>query len=127
MQDKHLYEYAVIRAVPRVEREEFINVGLILLCKRKKYLRFQYANHQNKLLILCNDFDYEQLVQNLESFKKICEGNSKAGHIAQLEVEERFRWITAVKSSSIQSSRPHPGFSSDLEMTFARLFEELVE
>lgn len=127
MQEKNLYEYAVIRVVPRVEREEFINIALILLCKRKKYLRFQYVPHQHKIKILCKDFDYEQLIQNLESFQKICEGNSKAGYIAQLEVEERFRWITAVKSSSIQSSRPHPGFSTDLDATFERLFKELIE
>lgn len=127
MQDKLLYEYAVIRVVPKVEREEFINVGLILFCKRKRYLRFAYALPEEKIRLFCREFDLEQVKENLQSFQRICEGHPAAGPIAQLEVDEKFRWITAVKSSSIQSSRPHPGFSLDLDATFEKLYSELVE
>lgn len=127
MQDKFLYEYAVIRVVPKVEREEFINVGLILFCKRKRYLRFQYLLPEAKIRMYCQAFDIEQVKENLQSFARICAGDRRGGPIAQLEVDERFRWITAVKSSSIQSSRPHPGFSTNLDATFEKLYQELVE
>ena len=68
-----------------------------------------------------------QLQQNLEALAAICEGKKEGGPIAQLEKDERFRWITAVKSSSIQTSRPHSGFSTDLNQTFEKLYNELVE
>jgi len=126
MQDKVVYEYAVIRVIPKMEREEFINVGLILFSKRKRFIRFKYELPETKIKAFCEDFDLSQVRENLESFARICSGAKDAGPIAQLEPDEKFRWITAVKSSSIQSSRPHPGLSSDLDTTFNRLYTELV-
>ena len=127
MQDKVVYEYAVIRVVPRVEREEFINIGLILFSKRKRFIRFEYQIPEEKIRAFCKEFDTVQLQQNLESFAKIVTGAKDGGPIALLEADEKFRWITAVKSSSIQSSRPHPGFSSDLNATFDKLYKELIK
>lgn len=126
MHEKHLYEYAVIRVVPRVEREEFINVGLLLFCKQKKYLRIAHQIPAEKIRLLCSDFDIEQLKTNLTSFTKISTGKADAGPIGMFETAERFRWLTAVRSSSIQTSRPHPGFSTDLDKTFEKLYSELV-
>ncbi|MEG0917608.1 MAG: DUF3037 domain-containing protein [Myroides sp.] len=126
MQDKVVYEYAVIRVVPKVEREEFINIGLILFSKRKRYIKFDYQIPEEKIRSFCNEFDLNQLKENLESFAKICLGAKDGGPIAALEADEKFRWITAVKSSSIQSSRPHPGLSADLDATFDKLYKELV-
>jgi hypothetical protein len=126
MHESYLYEYAVIRVIPRLEREEFVNVGVILFCKRKNFLQMRYLVVKEKIQAICKEFDIEQVAQNLESFQLIAEGNKKAGPIAALEVSERFRWITAVKSSSIQTSRPHPGYTQDLETTFERLYRELV-
>lgn len=126
MHEKHLYEYAVIRVVPKVEREEFINIGLMLFCKQQKYLRIDYRIPSEKIKSLCPDFDVEQLEENLESFTKICSGKKEGGPIGTFEIAERFRWLTAVRSSSIQTSRPHPGFSSDLDKTFEKLYTELV-
>lgn len=127
MLDKVVYEYAVIRVVPKIEREEFVNVGLILFSKRKRYIKFMYLIPTDKIKAFCTDFDVEQLEENLNSFAKICAGAKDGGPIAALEADEKFRWITAIKSSSIQSSRPHPGFSSDLDITFQRLYDELVK
>ena len=127
MQDKVVYEYAVIRVVPKVEREEFINVGLILFSKRRRFIRFEYQIPEAKIQAFCQEFDLTQVKENLESFAKICSGAKDGGPIAQLEADEKFRWITAIKSSSIQSSRPHPGFSTDLNTTFDKLYEELVK
>ena len=126
MHEQHLYDYAVIRVVPRVEREEFINVGLMLYSKRQKYLRIQYQIPVGKIRSFCSEFDLDQLKINLDSFVAICEGKKEAGPIAQFEKDERFRWLTAVKSSSIQTSRPHSGFSSNLDQTFEKLYSELV-
>ncbi len=126
MHEKHLYEYAVLRVVPKVEREEFINIGLLLFCKRQKYLRIQHHIVPNKIKSICSEFDIEQLKENLDSFIKIGEGKKDGGPIASFEIAERFRWLTAVKSSSIQTSRPHSGFSTDLDATFDKLFTELV-
>ena len=126
MQEKHLYEYAVIRVVPRVEREEFLNVGIILFCKRAKFIQMLYAIGQSKMQLFSSELDLEQLQLNMESFQKIAHGAKNGGPIAQFELSERFRWLTALRSSAIQTSRPHPGFSIDLDKTVQRLFEEMV-
>ena len=126
MHEKHLYEYAVIRVVPKVEREEFINIGLLLFCKRQKYLRIEYHIVPEKIQSICAEFDINQLQENLASFVKIGQGKKDGGPIAAFEISERFRWLTAVKSSSIQTSRPHSGFSADLDATFEKLYSELV-
>jgi len=126
MQGKHLYEYAVIRVLPRVEREEFINVGIIMFSKRAKYIKACYQLDEKKLQLFSTEIDLDSLFSSLEVFDKICMGNKDGGVIAELDIPERFRWLTAVRSTSIQTSRPHSGFSSDLDKTFEKLFEELV-
>lgn len=126
MQDKHLYEYAVIRVVPRVEREEFVNAGVVVFCKRKKFIKVLFTIDADKLLCLSPELDIDQVRLNLESFEKIARGAKDGGPIALLEVPERFRWLTAVRSSVIQTSRPHPGLCDDPENTAQKLFEELV-
>lgn len=127
MQEDKLYHYAVIRLVPRIEREEFFNVGLILFCKREKYIKFEYHLCAEKFRVMRSEAEYEDVAKNLEVQKQIALGNEQCGPIAQLEIPERFRWLTAVRSSIIQSSRPHPGKTDDLDKTFDRLFEELVK
>lgn len=126
MQDRDLYEYAVIRVMPRVEREEFVNVGIILFCKKSRFIKVMYQLNVEKLQCFCSEIDIVQLELNLLSFQKIGEGAKDGGPIALMEVPERFRWLTAVRSSVIQTSRPHPGLSANLDETIKRLFEELV-
>lgn len=126
MQEKHLYEYAVIRVVPVVEREEFINVGIIVLCKRARFLQVIIKVNEPRLTAICDQIDIEQLKNNLDAFCKIASGNTACGPIAEMDITSRFRWLTAVRSATIQTSRPHPGLSENLEETVARLFEELV-
>ena len=127
MQDKHLYEYAVIRVVPRVEREEFLNVGIILFCKNSKFLQVKYELNENRLQWMAEDLDLEEVRKNLQSFEKIAHGDKDGGPIAQMDVPSRFRWLTAVRSSVIQTSRPHPGIARKLDDTLNRLFKELVQ
>ena len=127
MQEGKIYEYAVIRLVPKVEREEFFNIGLIMFSKKEKYIRVEFHLCRDKFALMHNKLDYEDIFENLQTFKNIAEGNESGGEIAKLDIPERFRWLTAVKSSVIQTSRPHPGKSKDLDKTFERLFEELVK
>ncbi len=127
MQEKHLYEYAVIRVVPRVEREEFINVGLIMFSKRAKFLKARYIVNEEKLGLFSTELDMESLRDNLAAFDRICSGKKDGGVIASFEMIERFRWLVAVRSTSIQTSRSRMGFSDNLDLTFERLFHELVE
>ncbi|HEX8270447.1 MAG TPA: DUF3037 domain-containing protein [Flavobacterium sp.] len=126
MQEQHLYEYAVIRVVPRVEREEFLNVGIIMFCKRKKFLVASCNIDAEKLLLLAPDCEMELIQSNLTAIEKICAGSKDGGPIASMDTPERFRWLTAIRSSVIQTSRPHPGLSGDLEGTVKRLVAELV-
>ncbi|MNF57845.1 hypothetical protein D3C84_393860 [compost metagenome] len=126
MQEKHLYEYAVIRVVPRVEREEFLNVGIILFCKKAKFIKVLCAMNETKLQLFAVDLDLDQLHLNLQAFEKVAHGEKSGGPIAQFDIPERFRWLTAIRSSAIQTSRPHPGFCDNLDQTAQRLLEELV-
>lgn len=126
MQDKHLYEYAVIRVVPRVEREEFVNAGVVVFCKRQKFIKVLYTVNEQKILMLSPETDIDQIRLNLESFERIARGDKNGGPIAQFDIAERFRWLTAVRSSVIQTSRPHPGFCGDMEKLAERLFYDLV-
>ena len=121
-----LFEYAVIRVLPKVEREEFLNVGTILFSKRAKYIRMKYQFNEERLTSFATELDMDLLHETLRSFEKICIGHKDSGIIGQLEIPERFRWLTAVRSSCIQTSRPHPGFSDNLDKEVEKLFEELV-
>jgi hypothetical protein len=109
-----------------VEREEFVNAGIIVFCKRKRFIKMRYKIDEPKLLMLDPEIDLEQLRLNLESFEKVAHGAKDGGPIALFETAERFRWLTAVRSSVIQTSRPHPGMCTDMENTADRLFKEFV-
>jgi len=126
MQPKHQYEYAIVRVVPVVEREEFVNAGVILFCKKEKFIRMKYHLSQDKILTMKPDAEIEEICKNLEAFRIIADGEKGGGPIASMEPAERFRWLSAVRSASIQTSRPHVGLSNDLEKTFNALFDEMV-
>src|ERR1035437_4277886 len=113
MQGKHLFEYAVIRVLPKVEREEFINVGIILFSKRAKYIRMIWKLNVDRLNAFSTELDFDLIEESLKSFEKICNGSKDGGVIAHLDIPERFRWLTAVRSSCIQTSRPHSGFTDN--------------
>lgn len=126
MQGKHFYEYAVIRVVPRVEREEFLNVGLVMYSKKDNYINVRYNVDRNKLGLFSTDLDIDSLCKYLSAFDKICSGSEEGGKIATFDIAERFRWLTAVRSASLQTSVARSGFSDDLNATFEGLYKELV-
>jgi hypothetical protein len=121
-----LYEFAVIRVVPKVEREEFLNAGVILYCKRKKFLKAVCVLSESKLRAFCPETDTAQVLANLSSLERIACADKNSGPIGQMEIAERFRWLTAIRSTVIQTSRPHPGFTADPEATLQRLLSEMV-
>lgn len=127
MQGDKLYKYAVIRLVPKVEREEFFNIGLILFSKKTKYLRIQFYLCPKKFRLMQSELDYDEIFQNIENMERVVKGDKSGGPIALLEIPERFGWLTAVRSSVIQTSPTHMGKTKDLDATFDRLFEELVK
>jgi len=122
-----IYEYAVIRFVPKVEREEFFNIGLVLFSKKENYIRMEFKICKEKFAAMQPNIDYEEVLENIESFQKVALGTEMRNPISTLNIPERFRWLTAVRSSSIQTSRPHPGKTDNLDRTFERLFKELVQ
>ena len=126
MQDKQLFEYAVIRVMPKVEREEFLNVGIILFCPKQKFLEATFIVDEKKLFSFSEKIDLITLGENLRSFQMIAAGGASSGPIGQYDAAARFRWLTATRSTVIQCSKVHPGFTHDANKTLKRLFEELV-
>ena len=123
----HLFEYAVLRVVPRVEREEFLNMGVVLFCRSQCFLQCRFALPADRLLAFAGaGLDLADLAARLRAFEKICEGRRAGGPIGQLGAAERFRWLTATRSTVLQTSAVHPGLCADAPATLARLFQELV-
>lgn len=126
MPEQHLFEYAVIRIVPRVEREEFLNTGVVLYCAAEDFLQMRYTLDTQRLWALCSELDALTLEENLQAFDRICKGTKDAGPIGQLIMRERFRWLTATRSTILQTSKAHPGFCADAQEMLDRLFSQLV-
>lgn len=126
MQEKVLYEYAVIRVVPRVEREEFLNVGIILYCAKQNFLQSIFKIDDERLRAFSGNIDCEELNNYLETWQKICKGGKNGGPIGSLAMSARFRWLTATRSTIIQTSKVHPGYTQNAEETMNCLFNELV-
>lgn len=122
----YLYEYSVIRYVPAVERDEFINIGLIMMCKKQKWIRIESFLPQEKIRLFRSELPLDSLDNQLRAFTLIVNADAAGGPIAALPVEERFRWLTAAKSACLQTSRPHPGLTDDLDTTFDLIFREQV-
>lgn len=126
MQGKHLFEYAVIRVVPRVEREEFLNVGVILYCKDQKFLQSKCDLDETRLAAFAKNTDIDEIKESLWAFGRISGGKKDGGPIGKLDPASRFRWLTATRSTVVQTSKVHPGFCEDAQATLDRLFEEQV-
>jgi hypothetical protein len=128
MHEKKLYSYAVIRLVPRVEREEFLNVGVLLFCKDAAFLDARTYLDQERVVCFHPQLK-EQLSEislYLESIHRICEGHPSAGKLGTMTLSERFRFLTAHRSTLIQTSPAHPGFCNHPEQKLQALIEELV-
>ncbi|MDA9774663.1 DUF3037 domain-containing protein [Saprospiraceae bacterium] len=126
MQNKEIYEYAIIRFVPKVEREEFINIGVIVLCKRKKYLQLRYEIDEERLTAFSQDADVEMIGNYLKGWELMTKGGTAGGRIGEMDIHVRFRWLTADRSTIIQSSKVHPGIGFAGDETIDRIFAKYV-
>jgi hypothetical protein len=126
MQENQLFEYAVIRIVPRVEREEFLNVGVILYCKQQQFLQTLFTIDEQRLNAFSGYLNMQTLKEHLCAFEKICRGDEDAGEIAKLDAASRFRWLTATRSTIVQTSKVHPGLCNNPAVTLRKLHDQLV-
>jgi hypothetical protein len=113
--------------VPRVEREEFFNVGVILYCADENFLKTKCELNKEKLSVLSNELDFDDLEKRLYAFEQICKGTEEGGPIGKLPIASRFRWLTAERSTIVQTSPVHPGLCNDPQETLDKLYEELVK
>jgi hypothetical protein len=126
MQQKHLFEYAVIRVVPRVEREEFLNIGVIVYCAKLKFLHIKCQLDAVRLNAFSTGIDLAELKEHVCAMERICLGDAAASPIGKLDMASRFRWLTATRSTIVQTSKVHPGFCGAPSETLESLFEQLV-
>jgi Protein of unknown function (DUF3037) len=120
------YDYAIVRVVPRVERGEFINVGAIVSCRAAGYLRARIELDASRLLALAPDVDLASIRAALDTLPAICAGGDAAGPLKHLSARERFDWLVAPRSSSIQTSPVHTGRGDDLDAVLERLLRTMV-
>jgi hypothetical protein len=125
---RHAFEYAVVRVVPRVDREEFINVGVVMFARGAGFLGCQIALDFDRLRTLVTDpsFDSAAVAAHLQAMRGVCAGDSTAGPIARMSPSERFHWLVAPRSAAIQISAVHGGVSDDPPAMLRHLFDTLV-
>ena len=126
MHDHYPYDYAVFRVVPRVEREEFVNVGVIVSCPAKDFLEARIELNQQRVRALDSALDVESILTHLATIPSICEGGEQAGPIGQLSKRERFHWLVAPRSTTIQVSPVHTGWCKDPTEVLEHLMDTMV-
>lgn len=127
MPERSVFNYAIIRVVPHVEREEFINVGVVLFCKPRRFLDARIQLDRARLAAISPELDIAMVQTQFDLIPRICAGGKTAGPIGELSPEERFRWITSPRSTSIQFSPVHAGLADDPRAALDDLFEKLVD
>jgi Protein of unknown function (DUF3037) len=103
------FDYALLRVVPRVERQEFVNAGVVVFCREKRYLAARVRVDRERINALWPEADLELIAQHLEAVVRICEGDATAGAIARLSQSERFHWLVSPRSTILQPSPVHTG------------------
>ena len=120
------FAYCVLRAVPHVERGEFINVGVVLFCREKRFLGARIGLDAARLAALAPECDAAEIRAQLEAIARVAEGDADAGPIARLSQSERFHWISSPHSTIVQRSEPHTGLTDDPAATLEHLFRTQV-
>ena len=120
------FQYAIVRVVPRVERGECMNVGVVFFCRPRRYLAARIALDEARLAAFAPDLDAAEVRAHLDAMARIAAGEPDSGPVGRLEQSERFHWLVAPSSTVIQTSPVHTGLSEDPEETLARLLEKLV-
>ena len=126
MPTPHWYDYAIVRVVPRPEREEFLNVGVILSCAAEKFLEARIELDSGRLLAFDPSIDLDLIDSHLATMARICAGGAAAGPIGRLSQRERFHWLVAPRSAVIQTSATHSGRCADPAAAVEHLLETMV-
>lgn len=126
MREQSLFDYAVLRVVPRVEREEFVNAGVIVHCLERQFLQASLHIDEPRLRALWPEIDMETVRLHLDAFPRICDGDESAGPIARLTKRERFHWLVAPRSTVIQVSAVHTGLCDNPENVLQQLRREIL-
>ena len=121
------FDYAVIRVVPRPEREEFINTGVILFCRTRRFLDARVELDENRLGTLAPGFDAADVRRYLDLIPLICRGAAGAGSVGRFSMAERFHWLVAPRSTVVQTSPVHSGLCLDPAATLDHLFATMVQ
>lgn len=121
-----VFEYTVVRLVPRVEREEFINVGVILFCKERRFLEARIELDEARARTLAPGIDLDDIRSHLAVIPIVCEGGPGAGPVGNLDQAERFRWLAAPRSTMIQTSPVHSGETADPAAELDHLVRTMV-
>ena len=127
MPDKFRYDYAVVRVVPKVDREEFINAGVIVSCPDLSFLEARIKLNESRLLALDSKIDLELVRNHLAAIPVICQGGEEAGSIGQLPQRQRFHWLVAPRSTVIQTSPVHTGRCGDPAAALEHLLATMVD
>ena len=120
------YQYAIVRIVPRVERGEFLNAGIVLLCRSRAYIGAATHLDPARLAALCPDVDLSMVGAHLTAIERIARGDPTAGPIARLSIAERFHWLVSPASTIIQPSPVHAGLTEDPAAELERLLDAFV-
>ncbi|WP_298402138.1 DUF3037 domain-containing protein [uncultured Chloroflexus sp.] len=120
------FEYALLRLVPRVERGEQINIGVVLLCRQQRFLGMRAQLDEGRIAALWPSLDLEPVREQLAAFELVCAGGRAAGPIGELPIYERFRWLTATRSTIIQPSAVHCGLCEQAPATLDHIYTEMV-
>ena len=120
------FEYAVVRVVPHVEREEFINAGAMVFCHDRDLLVARIELNEERLCALAPDVDLPLVRRHLAAIPRICEGGPESGPIGRLPLRERWHWLVAPRSTILQVSAPHPGLSEMPQEWLERLLDRVV-
>ena len=126
MPEPHSFDYALVRVVPRVERGEFLNAGVIVFCSTAAYLCARIELDRERLTVLAPSVDIAAVESHLAVFPLVCRGGDEAGAIGRLAQRARFHWLVAPRSTIIQTSPVHSGLDADPAAALERLFERLV-
>lgn len=126
MPDNVTFDYAVIRVVPRVEREEFVNAGVLLVCQSRRYLSARIQLDRQRLAALDATLDPETVEHYLKTVELVCAGGDPAGPLGRLSQRERFDWLVAPRSTIIQTSPVHSGLCTEPEAALAHLLDAMV-
>lgn len=126
MHDHYVYDYAIVRVVPRVEREEFVNVGVIVSCPARDFLEARLEVDERRIIALDPGLDLESIRNHLATIPAICSGGPDAGPIGELPPRRRFEWLTSPRSTVIQTSPVHTGYCQDPAQVLESLVQTMV-